>query len=125
MRIATFILGLILSGLMTLQSCVIYVGGGVVDALSDDATGRSLATSGVMGLFVTFLAIIGMAFTLGLPIVAAVFYILAALFAFSIAPDYPDMQIHGIALIILAVMAVVSRRRKPKDPERERALHTA
>lgn len=83
MRTATFILSLVLVAVMTLQSCAIYVGGGLVDALGDEPS--NLGTSGVLGLFV----------------------------AFSIAADYPDMNIHGVALIILAVMAFFSRR-KPK-----------
>lgn len=111
MRTATFILSLVLVAVMTLQSCAIYVGGGLVDALGDEPS--NLGASGVLGLVVAFLAIIGMAFTLGVPRVAMIFYVLAALVAFSIAADYPDMNIHGVALIILAVMAFFSRR-KPK-----------
>lgn len=115
MRIATFILGLVLSVLMAIQSCLVYMTGGLADALNDDTSAGGLAAGGAIGLVVTFFVILGMAFTLGMPRVAMVFYIAAALLAFAVAPDFGDMGVYAVALIILAAMALFSRRQKRTD----------
>lgn len=115
MKIATFILGLILSGIMGLQTCAVYGLGSVADAFNKESGASAATTASAGGLFVVFLSLIAMAFTLGKPVASVVFYVAGGLLALGLSASFPDLKVWGIAMLILAVMAWFSRSKKLKD----------
>jgi hypothetical protein len=113
MRIAAFILGILVSAIMGLQSCAVFGLGGLASSLDKtDTAVRQSAGGGAVGLFATVLSLIAMAFVLGVPMVATVIYVLAALIAFAASSSFPDMKVWAVAMLILAAMTFFSRRKK-------------
>ena len=109
MRVATFVLSVLIVGVMLLQSCAVYGLGSMADALSEKPTGYG--DMGAAGIVVALAAFVGMAFVLKKPLVAFVSYGLAALLAFGVgALGFSDMNIWGVVLIGLALMALWGKR---------------
>lgn len=108
MRIAVLIIALFLTVVVSLQSCAVFVGSGI-------AKNEALSQGGAVGLLVSLLFVIGAAFALGVPRVSQIVFTIAAAFAFLAASkEYPDMNVWGVAALILAVMSYFGVREARK-----------
>lgn len=116
MRIATFVISILLVIVMLLQSCAVFGLGSISDNLGSE-TGQSDTTSGgAVGILSALTAFIGMAFVLKKPTVSLVMYAISALFAFIASTSgFSDMNIWGVVLLILAGMAFFSRQELRKE----------
>lgn len=124
MRIATLILGLFFSGMMMLQSCTIMGLSGIADTLSNTTENSASSIAAAGGFMAGILALIAVAFVLKLPFVSIIVYLLAALFAFSSADNFPDMGYYGWGLLALAVMSLIGwlglrKEKKEKQEHKE------
>jgi hypothetical protein len=112
MKIAVGIIGMFLGLLVLLQSCTVAAGSGL---LQDKAT----SGAGAIGMLVGVLFFIAGAFSFGLPLVAAVIFAVAGLFAFLAATQgtFGDITIWGVVALVLALMAFFAWRsgRKKKQ----------
>jgi hypothetical protein len=120
MRIAVLIIGLCLSLAVGIQSFLIAAGGGI-------GGDKSLSQGGVAGMGVAVLFIIGSAFALGLPRIAAVVFGLAGLVAFGGASGskFTDLQIWGFLSLALAVASIIGSfglRKQKREREAEKQL---
>ena len=107
MRIATGIISLLLMLIVGVQSCAVYVGGSALEALGE---GSGVAQAGAVAILITLLFLLGGAFSFGLPKVALFIFIAAALLAFAVSGDFPDMRIWGTVAIVLAIMSYFGNR---------------
>jgi hypothetical protein len=103
-----------------IQSFLIAAGGGI-------GGDKSLSQGGAAGIGVAVLFIIGSAFALGLPRVAAVVFGLAGLVAFGGASGskFTDLQIWGSLSLALAVASVIGSfglRKQKREREAEKQL---
>ncbi|MGD9744326.1 MAG: hypothetical protein AB7V53_16910, partial [Dongiaceae bacterium] len=105
MKIAVGIIGIVIGLLALLQSCVATTAG----RLAQKPEMVQAASLGVGAAFFTFIA---GAFAFGLPLVAAIIFVLAALMAFMAAGAFPDMGIWGAVDIILAAMSLFAWHRQ-------------
>jgi hypothetical protein len=109
MRIATFIIGLLVFFLMLGYSCLMFFVGGVAGFG---------AIGGAIGAVAALLSFLGLAFVLRLPGVAAALYLSSAFLALlAEAADFPGGMIWGLALAVLAGMAWISRAEPQGDEE--------
>lgn len=116
MRIAVLILGLLLGLVMFLQSFVIGILSSVAD---DEASGAAAA----VGILVSLLWLVGCALVIPFPLVSVISFGIAALFAFAISGDFPDMGIWGGIALILGAMSFfgwVGKRRDRREKLAER-----
>lgn len=104
MKVAVGIIGILLGLVSMLQSCAVATGGSI-------AANQDLAGAGSVGVLVGLLFFVGGAFAFGLPLVAAIVFVVGSLFAFLAANAFPDMRIWAFADIILGVMAFSAWRR--------------
>lgn len=112
MKIATGIIGIVLGLLTLLQSCLATTAGNL-------AGKQELSQAGSLGVGAAFLTLFAGAFAFGLPLVAAIVFVLAALMAFMAAGAFPDMGVWGTVDIILAGMSFFAWHRQ------RRAKHAA
>ena len=70
MRLAVLIIGLCLVMLVGMQSCTVMVGGGIAD-------NKDLSGGGAIGVFVSFLFILGSAFVMGYPKASMIIFLIA------------------------------------------------
>ena len=88
MRIATFVPGLFVCGIMLLQSCAAYSLASAGDALQGvESSNATVGPAG--GILISLMALVAVAFVPGLPLVSFIVYLLAALQAFTSAGDSP------------------------------------
>ena len=71
MRLAVLIIGLCLVMLVGMQSCTVMVGGGIAD-------NKDLSGGGAIGVFVSFLFILGSAFVMGYPKASMIIFLIAS-----------------------------------------------
>ncbi len=119
MRIAVLILSLCFSIALGIQSALIAAGAGI-------GGNAVLSESGVVGMGMAVLFVIGAAFALGLPLIAAMTFILAALAAFGVSGSgFEDLKIWGSLSLILAAASVIGSfglRKKKREREAEKKL---
>lgn len=116
MRIATFVISILVIIVMLLQSCAVFGLGSVADTLGGEEEPSEATSGGAVGIVAALAAFIGMAFVLKMPTVALIAYIVAALLAFAAsALGFGDMTIWGVVLLILAGMSFWSRRELRKE----------
>lgn len=116
MKIAVGIIGIVLGLLALLQSCVATMAGGMTEK-------PELVEAASLGLGAAIFTFIAGAFAFGLPLVAAIIFVFAALLAFAAAGPFPDMGVWGTVDIILAAMALFAwyRQRKAKQTAASKA----
>lgn len=115
MRIATLILGLVLSVGLFMQSLLIF---GLSGAIEDEASGAA----GALGLFAAFLWLVAAALVISVPRVSLALYIVAALACFGGASNFPDLTFWGIVSLVLAAFAFLGWRGKRKADAEKRLL---
>ena len=116
MRIATFVLSVLVVIIMLLQSCLVFGCSSISDSLSDAEEASDSTGGGAVGVLAALCAFVGMAFVLKLPVVSIVLYLLGALFAFlASTTGFSDMTIWGVALVVLAVLAFFARRELKRE----------
>lgn len=105
MRIAVMIISLCMTLIVALQSCAVFVGGG----LSKD---EGLSQGGASGIFLAFLFVLGAAFSLNLPRVSMVMFIIGSLIgaAGASAGGFKDMWVWAGLSLVLAVMSYFGSR---------------
>jgi hypothetical protein len=106
MRIAVLIIALCLTMLVGLQSCTMFVGGGL-------AENQGASEGGAVGLLIAFLFVLGAAFALALPKLSMVCFAFAAAFGLMVglsSDAFPDMTFWGIVAGVLAVMSYFGSR---------------
>ncbi|MER8646819.1 hypothetical protein [Mesorhizobium sp. M1252] len=103
MKIAVGIIGILLGLVSMLQSCAVATGGNILE-------NKDLVGAGSVGLLVGLLFFVGGAFAFGLPLVAAIVFVLGSLFALLAASAFPDMYIWAVADLILAAIAFFAWR---------------
>lgn len=107
MKIAVGIIGLFLSLIALMQSCTITGLSGLAD---DQAVGEA----GALGMATAILMFFGSAFSFGLPKVARVLFLLAFLVSIPAREAFPDMWVWGVASLILGVLLVFVKTKKPE-----------
>ncbi|MDQ3833336.1 MAG: hypothetical protein M3315_06830 [Actinomycetota bacterium] len=113
MRLATTILALGLVLIVGFQSFAASVGG----SLSQNETTSGAAGAGFV---VALLLLIGGAFAIGVPIVSAVAFVLAAVISLAagLTSDFRDLTVWGVVCIVLAVLSFFSFRARRRRPGR-------
>jgi uncharacterized membrane protein YfcA len=114
MRIAVLILGLLLGLVMFMQTFV----GGILSSIGDDET---MQQAFAVGILVSLLWLAGCALILPFPLASVISFVIAALFAFAISGDYPDMGVWGTIALILAAMSFFGWLGKRKERREKRA----
>ena len=106
MRIATLIIALMMMVIVGVQSCAVYLGGGLTQQ-------QGLSQSGAVGLVVALLFLVGGAFVLAFPLVSLASFALAALMTLvGWNSGFSDMKIWFFVCLILAVMSFFGFREK-------------
>lgn len=105
MRIATLVMGLLFLVPITVQSVVIYAAGNM-------ASQRSAAEGGLMGLLISLLWLVGLAFVWGIPAASMAAFVVAAILTFVVAATthFGDMNIWGVVSLLFAGMSLLSLR---------------
>ena len=97
-----------------MQSCAVYVGGGVTGE-------ESFSQGGAMGILVALLFLLGGAFAIGLPFVSMVVFLVAGLAALvGWGTGFTDMAIWAVVSLILAGMSFLGLREKRRRRRRYR-----
>ena len=111
MRIAVLIIALCMTRLVGMQSCAIFVGGGL-------GSDKDMSGAGAVGVLVAFLYVLGAAFVMGLPKVAGTMFAIAALLGLIVGfqSAYIDMRYWGGLAAFLSVMAFAGARRCRNPP---------
>ena len=86
MKIAVGIIGIGISIFVMLQAMAIAGLGGLAEE-------EAMQQAGSVGVLVALLMFVASAFTFGLPKVAGVIFVVAALLAFMVSGDFPDMGV--------------------------------
>lgn len=109
MRIAVLIIGLGLVMVLGLQSCTVMVGG----ELSQN---EMTSEAGAIGIFMAVLFLLGAAFSMGVPLVSLILFVLAGVLGLTMGSesDFTDLVIWGWGSLILAVMSYFGMREKRK-----------
>lgn len=113
MRVATTIISLFLMMAVGLQSCAVTFGG----TLTSD---ESLSGGGAIGMFVSFLFLLGGAFAISFPIVSLSAFVFSAVLALAVGvgSDFSDMAVWAFVALILATMSFFGiREKKTKESQ--------
>ena len=112
MRLAVLIIGLCLVMLVGMQSCTVMVGGGIAD-------NKDLSGGGAIGVFVSFLFILGSAFVMGYPKASMIIFLIASFFGFigASGSTFSDLYFWSLISIVLAVMSYLGIKEKKKKDE--------
>lgn len=116
MRMIVGIISLVLSLIVTFQSCAVGIG----NTLSEN--GESGGSGGmILAIFMLVAGIISIAArkSKGGTITAIVFYAVGALIAFIVAGSYADLRIWAVVALIFAVLLVISLFLKNKMQNKE------
>ncbi|MBZ9850299.1 hypothetical protein LB565_20165 [Mesorhizobium sp. CA14] len=103
MKIAVGIIGILLGIITMLQSCAVATGGNIL-------ANQELAGAGSVGVLVGLLFFVGGAFAFGLPLVAAIVFVVGSFFALIAINAFPDMKVWAVADLLLAAMAFFAWR---------------
>ena len=115
MRVATFVISIVVVVVMFFQSCAVYGLSSISDTLGGQETPSDITSGGALGIFVTILAFLGMAFVLKLPAVSVFLYAIATIFAFlSASTGFSDMTIWGVVLAVLTLFSILAWREQKK-----------
>ncbi|MCK9357707.1 MAG: hypothetical protein M0R22_11285 [Dehalococcoidia bacterium] len=110
MRIATFILGILIGGAMFLQSCFAYGVGSYLETIAPEGEVSPMPDA-TMAVGAAILALAAMAFSLSKPNAAIWIYLLAAVAAWSAHKEgFSDMEMWAGAMVWLAGMCYWSWR---------------
>ena len=93
--------------MLGVQSCALYVTGSAMETFGEVS---GAAQPGAVGLFVTILFLLGGAFSFGVPKVALFIFPVAALLAFLVSSEFPDMKFWGGVAIMLTIMSYFGNR---------------
>lgn len=117
MRAAVMIITLLLMLALGLHSC-----SAVVEAR--DTSDDSLFVGGWVGFFVTFLFLLGGAFSLSMPAVSLVVFVFASFVAFlaGTRTDFSAMFFWSVASFVLAIMSYFGDRELKKKEESQETL---
>jgi Double zinc ribbon len=108
-RITVLILGFTLGAVMFAQTFLIY---GLSNITDDTDSGR--AASAGIGMVVLWL--FAVAFVFGIPWLSVGLFLIAGAVGFANAEHFPDLQVWGVASLILAGLSVISLR-QARDKE--------
>lgn len=109
MKIAVGIIGLVLSMISLLQSCLLV-------GASNLAKDEVVLQASSLGMLTALLMFFGAAFAFGLPRIAQVLFGLGFLVSIPARDEYPDMWVWGIACVILGGLLFFATPRKSNDP---------
>lgn len=116
MKIAVFVISILVIIVMLLQSCAVFGLSSVSDSLEGTTDPSDTTSGGAMGIAAALAAFVGMAFVLAMQRVALIAYLLGAIFAFmGGALGFSDMTMWGVVLLILAAMTWYARRQEQKS----------
>src|SRR5579884_4215474 len=115
MRVATLIIGLVLSVGLFIQS--VLVAG--LSSLGDD---KQMQASGAAGFWMAFLWVVAAALVIAFPRVSLVLFVLAALLGFAGADHFPDLWIWGSGSLILALFSYLGYLGKRHEQAKQDAL---
>lgn len=130
MRVATLILGLILSGFMAFQSVTLMALSGIGQNISSTAAHKAMfmndGSMAAAGLLVAILTLIGAVFALKMPKVSAFFFILGTIFAVLLAnvgsTTFGDMNIYAVVLAIFTIMMIFSVKARREEIRQKKAM---
>jgi hypothetical protein len=131
MRLATLIISMVLSLVLTVQSCAVATAGSISSSLSEDGSVEQKAADdtsagGAIGMFVGLLWIIGAAFAIAKPKVSMWVFGVAAVFAvIGGTSGFSDLFIWAGASALFALMSWRGIREKANTDERERVAYQA
>ena len=109
MKIAVGIIGIGISIFVMLQAMAITGLGGLAEE-------EAMHQAGSVGMLVALLMFVAAAFSFGLPRVGGVIFVLAALLAFMVSGDFPDMGVWGaISLLLGFLIFIAGRNAKNKE----------
>lgn len=119
MRVAILILTLIVGALLFVQTFLVYSLSGVTQ---DETT----ASAGAVGLLIALLWLVAAAFIIGVPLIAAIAFVLAGILAVAMAAssNFTDLTIWGVASFVLAglsFIAMLTKRRGERRTVRQQA----
>lgn len=115
MKIAVFIVSILVIIVMLFQSCAIFGLGSLSDSLGGEEEPSEITSGGAVGILAVILAFLGMAFVLGMQRTSSILYTLAALSAFLAGSlGFSDMTVWGVILLLLAAGAWWSGRQERK-----------
>lgn len=111
MRIAVTVISLFLMVVIGAQVFLVYVGSNLID-------NQETSGAGAVGIGVAFLYLLGGAFAMGLPRLAALVFILAGVLGLAVSGTFPDQGVWGGAALILAAMSFLGWRGKHRAEKR-------
>lgn len=116
MRIATLIIGGVLSIALFIQSLL-------VSALSDAANTEHDGADGAMGILMALMWLVAVGLVIPLPVASAVLFGLAGVIGLVSAGalDFPDLAYWGVVSLFLAGMSLFGWRGKRKKDAKEKA----
>lgn len=85
-----------------------------ITGLSNLAEQETMQQAGSVGVLVALLIFVGGAFTFGLPKAAGFIFVIAAILAFMISSDFPDMGIWGVFALVFGLLAFLASRKAKK-----------
>ena len=117
MRVAAFVIGLIVSLLVLFQSFVAGFAGSFVEAIGEEGAGSSLATGAGVGFWVFLLGIIGTSLVLKFGVAGGVLLLISS--ALGIAGGattaYKDLIVWGILLFLAGVFGIAGRQKEAEN----------
>ncbi len=130
MRIATLIISLVLTVVLSIQSLAVMAAGSISSSLSeteaDKKAGDDLSGGGAFGLFMALLWLIGAAFVIAKPKVSMWLFGISAVFGvIGGASGFSDLFIWAGASALFALASWRGIREKAKKDEQERAAYQA
>lgn len=121
MRIASLIIGVVLSIVSGLQSLTVFAASSIADSLEEKPDPSNTTSAGALGAFAAFLMFIAAAFVIAKPKVArAIFGVSALFFVFAGAANFSDAWIWAVINVALAVAAHFGIGEAERKRERER-----
>ncbi len=110
MRIAVLIISIFVIFIIGFQSCAV----GILESFEGSET-----MEGSAGLAMVIFFIIGAAFSIGIPIVSMISFLLASFIGYSVDVNvYGDLEVWRVVAIILAIMSFLGHRELKKKKQR-------
>lgn len=104
MKIAVGIIGIGVSIFVMLQAMAVAGLGGLAEE-------EAMQQAGSVSILVAFFMFVASAFTFGLPKAGGIIFIIAAVLAFLVSGDFPDMGIWGALGLVLGLLAIFAGRK--------------